>query len=69
MKSKFKAQYSEEEWNRLTKNAEFNKAFEGGDLDKAGILADNIIYHGGAKSLSEARRIRKNVDALKDFGK
>ena len=69
MNSRFKKQFTADQWNRLIQDEAFNRAYKAGDIDNAGLISDKILYYGEAKTLSEARRKRKIVKALEDFGK
>jgi hypothetical protein len=64
--SRFRKQFTNEEWDKLNKNSLFRKALENKDEVKAGILADQILI-GDAKTKSQARQMKKDCDSWADF--
>lgn len=63
---RFRKQFDDKEWEKLNSHIEFKEALAVDDYDKAGLLADQILF-GTAKSLPEAREVKKINEILKEF--
>ncbi|MGD0209136.1 MAG: hypothetical protein ABSC89_16180 [Verrucomicrobiota bacterium] len=62
---KFKQQY-EKQWSRLCANLEFKKAWDSGNIVKAGEIA-NIVIEGDEPNIKEARLQRAFKNGLGDL--
>ncbi len=56
-RDRFKNQYRDDQWKRLTENKDFTLAWDANDLDTAGRLADQIIY-GVARNSKERKNLK-----------
>jgi hypothetical protein len=64
--SRFRKQFSNEEWIKLNENSEFRKALDAKDDVKAGLLADQILI-GDAKTKKQAKQIKKEHVVWSDY--
>lgn len=64
--ARFRKQFDDREWEKLNSHIEFKEALAADDCDKAGLLADQILI-GTAKSIPEAKEVKKLNDILKEF--
>ena len=56
---KFRAQFDDEDWSKLMKDAEFNLAWESGYFVKAGEVAPTILI-GKAHTKREAKKLMRS---------
>jgi hypothetical protein len=60
-RNKFQAQFTQDQWSSLLKNADIKQSWESGDFVKAGELTHEILY-GTSKNWNEARATKKLID-------
>jgi hypothetical protein len=65
-RTKFRKQFDQEDWDKIMNDPEFTFAWNLGDFDKAGLLADRLII-GEAKTSKEAKKKKFDYDMGKKY--
>lgn len=63
---RFRNQFDDDDWTQLSSNIEFREALAADNLDKAGLIADQILI-GATKKKSDIKTLKKYQKLRKEL--